>query len=237
MTGHLDLRELFREVLRAYRAHWALLILLAGAVLVPQAVLDAAFGDVKVEKLDSLGDVTKLLSIPLAVVINLGGEAFYSGVVAAVALHWRAGIARPRLAAVAARIPYLTLIAIDLLVAVAIAAGLAFLIVPGVVIATYTFTAPALVEVRGLGVRAALREAFELARGNFRRILAATLVAYLGTEVFVQLVALPFHGFALEAGVHLAAEMLAEPFQGVTAVMVALALLEIHGRPPLEPRA
>lgn len=226
----LDLGAAFREVVRLYRAHWRLLTLLAVAVLLPQALLDAAFGEIKVERLDSLADVSRLLSIPVAVVVNLGGEAFYSGVVAAVALHWRAGFAQPHLREVAARIPYLTLIAIDLVVAIGIALGLALLILPGILFAAYTLTAPPLVEVRGLGVRAALREARELVRGNFRRVLAATLVAYLGTELAVQLLALPFHGYGIEAAAHLAAEAIVEPFQGMAAVIVALALLDIHGR-------
>ncbi|MGZ5412634.1 MAG: hypothetical protein ACXWYV_08960 [Solirubrobacterales bacterium] len=226
----LDLGEVFREVVRLYRAHWRLLTLVAVAVLLPQALLDAAFGEIKVERLDSLADVSRLLSIPLAVVINLGGEAFYSGVVAAVVLHWRAGVGRPHMREVAAGIPYLTLIAIDLVVSVGIALGLALLVVPGILFAVYTFTAPALAEVRGLGVRAALREGRELVKGNFRRVLAATLVAYLGTELAVQALVLPFHGFGIEAVAHLAAEALVEPFQGATAVIVALALLDIHGR-------
>lgn len=229
----LDVRRAFRDIWRLYRDHWRLLTFLAVVVLVPQSLLDAAFGDIRIERVNSLADVAKLLSIPLALVINLGGEAFYSGIVAAVTLHWRAGIARPHVGEVAARIPYLTLIAIDLIVALGTAVGLLFLVVPGFAFATYTFISPALVEVRGLGLRAALREGYELVRGNFRRVLVIGVTVYVVTEAASELVALPFEGFKLEAAGHLLGEAVLQPFQGAAAVIVALALLEIHGREPV----
>jgi hypothetical protein len=235
-AGKLDVGGVIRDVWRLYRAHWLLLTLIAVAVLIPQSLLDEAFGEIEIHRVHSISDVGKLLSIPLAVVFNMGGEAFYSGIVAAVTLHWRAGVARPRLGRVAARIPYLTLIALDITVAVGTALGLLFLIVPGVLIGTYTFAAPALAEVRDLGFRAALRESFEIVRGNFWRVLAIGAVAILGTAIVGELIAMPFDGFAAGAAAHLFSEALVEPLQGAAAVITALALLDLHGREPVPVR-
>lgn len=237
VPAKLPIRGTLVDVARLYRAHWRLLIPLALVVLIPQAIADAAVGDYKVEHLDSLADVKRLATIPFTVAINLGGEALYSGIIASVVLSWRAGTGEPDLRGVARSIPYLTLIAIDLTIAAGTAIGLILLVVPGIMFATYTFIAPALVEVRHLGLRAAVREAFELVRGSFWRVLAIAAIAYEGTEVIVGLLVLPFHGVQYEAAAHLIIEGVIEPFQGVAAVLTALALLEIHGRKPVEPGA
>ena len=228
----LDVRAVTREMARLYRAHWLLLTLLAIVVLVPQSILDAAFGDIEIERISSIADIGKLAAIPLAVAINLGGEAFYSGVVAAVALHWRAGARRPPIREIARRIPYGSLIAIDLVIALGTMVGLVLLVVPGIVFATYTFTSSALVEVRGLGVRPALREGFRIVRGNFWRVLAIAVTVYVATEAAAQVASGLVHGLEREAVAHLIAEAVLEPFQGVAAVIVALSLLRIHGLRP-----
>ena len=223
--------------MRLCRRHWRLLIPLSLVALLPQAVADAAVGDLGVEGIHSFADLTKLATIPLTVAINLGGEALYSGIIAAVALHWRAGVARPDLRQIARRIPYLTLIAADAAIAVGTAVGLALLIVPGIMFITYTFIAPPLIEVRHLGLRAAMRESVRLVRGNFWRVLGLAALFYGGTELVTSLLMLPFHDFETEAIAHLAIETVLEPFQGVAAVIIALGLLEIHGEPTVAPGA
>jgi hypothetical protein len=232
-AGKLDLRGVARDGWSLYREHWLLLTIVAVIVLLPQTVLDSQFGDIEVERIHSLSDVGKLLTVPLAVAINLGGEAFYSGVVAGIALSWREGVRHPPIKTIARRIPYLTLIGIDLVVAFGITVGLVLFIIPGLVFGTYAFVSAALVETRGLAIRGALRESFELVRGNFWRVALVGITVYVGTEAASQIASALVHGVELEAGAHLIAEALLEPFQGVATVIVALTLLGLHGREPL----
>jgi hypothetical protein len=232
-VAKVDPRGVARDGWTLYREHWLLLTIVAVIVLLPQTVLDSQFGDIEVERIHSFADVGKLLTVPLAVAINLGGEAFYSGVVAGIALSWREGVRRPPVKTIARRIPYLTLIGIDLVVALGTTIGLVLLVIPGLVFVTYTFVASALVETRGLGVRAALRESFELVRGNFWRVALVGISVYVGTEAAAQIASALVHGAELDAGAHLLAEALLEPFQGVAAVILALTLLGLHGREPL----
>jgi hypothetical protein len=234
-TASLPIRHTIAGVVDFYRRHWRVLIPLSLVALLPQAIGDAAIGDLEIDGFHPLADATKVLTGLLTVAINLGGEALYSGIIAAFALHWRAGISRPDLREVARRIPYLTLIAADVVIAVGTALGLALLVVPGIMFITYTFIAPPLIEVRDLGLRAALRESVHLVRGNFWRVLALVVIFYGGTELVTSLVMLPFHDFESEAVAHLAIEAVLEPFQGAAAVIIALALLEIHGVEPVAP--
>jgi hypothetical protein len=228
----LDLRGVARDGWNLYRTHWLLLTIVAVIVLIPQTVLDSQFGDIEVERIHSLSDLGKLLTVPLAVAINLGGEAFYSGVVAGIALSWREGVQRPPIRTIARRLPYLTLIGIDLVLAFGTTVGLVLFVIPGLVFGTYAFVAPALVETRGLGIRAALSESFELVRGNFWRVALIGISVYVVTEAASQIASALVHGVELEAGAHLLAEAVLEPFQGVAAVILALTLLGLHGRQP-----
>jgi hypothetical protein len=131
---------------------------------------------------------------------------------------------------------FLTLIAADALIAVGTAVGVALLLLPGLVFATYTFIAAPLIELQQLGVRDALRESARLVKRNFWRVLAIALLFYKGTEVVANVAVLPFHGIAAEAGVHLAVESLLEPLQGAAAVILALSLLDLHGEKAPQPR-
>ncbi len=94
----LSILEVLRVVWRVYRRRWKFLVPLSIVVLLPQALADAALGDVEIDRVETVEDLLHLASIPLAVAVNLGGEALYAGIVAAAVVEWLAG---PR----AARLP------------------------------------------------------------------------------------------------------------------------------------
>jgi hypothetical protein len=227
--GRLQIVPLWRDVLRAYSHHWKLLVPLAVVVLLPGAVGDALIGEVEIERVHTIGDVARLASVPLAVAINLGGEALYAGIVAAAVVHWRAGETLRELREVVREIPYLRLIAIDLLIAVGAAAAFALLVVPGLILYTYVAISPALVEVKRLSVRAALRRSIELVRGNFWGVLLFTAAVALVTDSLAAALESPLEGLHGDVLFNLAIEAAVEPFQGLATVLLALALLEMHG--------
>ncbi len=168
----LSLREAVREAVGAYRDYWRVLLVIALALFVPLGLLEALTADLhEVESGDGL-------AIAEAVAAGLGigltamlGDVFYTGVVAAVVGMRRGGVRR-ELAELAGHLPYLTLIAVDLLFALAVGVGFVLLIVPGVIAFTWFALAPAIVEIEGAGVRGAFRRSRELVRGNFWRVLA-----------------------------------------------------------------
>lgn len=217
-------------VWRVYKGRWRLLIPLAVLVLIPQSVGDALFGDLEVERIHSAADVLKLAAIPVALAINLLGEALYAGIVAAAVVELLAGRELTDLARVARSISYRRLIAIDLVLAVGTTIGLVFLIVPGVVFYTYMAASPALVELNDMPVKRALRQSFELVRGSFWRVLGFTVLVLVLSQGISALLESPFHGLHGEVLFNVLIEALVLPFQGLTTVFLALALLELHGK-------
>jgi hypothetical protein len=229
---NLQIRPLLRDVLRVYRRHWKLLVPLSVVVLAPQAIADAALGEVEVEGVHTLSDIAKLAEIPIAVGINLGGEALFAGIVAVAVLAWRRGGELQGLREIVPTIPIARLIGIDFLLVIATAAGFALFVIPGVLVYTYFVISPTLVEIQHIGIRAALRRSFELVRGNFWRVLGVSLFFAIATDGALTALATPFHGIAYEAAFHLAIEAAIEPFQALATVLMAIALVDIHKGEP-----
>lgn len=216
-------------VWRIYRRRWRWLVPLSLLVLLPQTLADAVFGDFEVERVHTAADVLKLASIPLSLAINLAGEALYAGIVAAAVIEWLSGRELTDLGRVARSIRYGRLIAIDLILAIGTAIGLILLIVPGVAFYTYMAASPALVELNGIPVRAAMRKSLELVRGNFWRVLMFTLLVLVISGGVSAALESPIHGVHGEVVFNLLIEAVVEPFQGLTTVFLALALLDLHG--------
>jgi hypothetical protein len=169
----LDLRAVLREAVAAYRTHYAALIITAVIVFLPIGLLEAALHGL--QELDtedaSVGTVLGLLgAVSLISLTATLGDVFYTGVVTAVVAEHRTGVRR-ELAEIARNLPYLRLIAVDVVFALAVAIGLVLLIVPGVIAFTWFVLAAPVVEIEERGVRDALRRSRELVRGNFWRVL------------------------------------------------------------------
>jgi hypothetical protein len=129
-------------------------------------------------------------------------------------------------------IPYRRLIAIDVLFAVGTALGFTLLIVPGVIVFTYLLTSPALVEIQNLTIRGALQRSVELVRGNFWRVLAVAATVLIVSDAVTTVLEAPVHGLAMESLFNLAIEAALEPVQALATVLLALALIRLHGEEP-----
>lgn len=221
---------LLRQVWRIYRRRWKLLVPLAVIVLIPQTVGEALFGDIEVGRIESVGDLAQLIAIPMALAINLGGEALYAGIIAAGVSEWLHGRELTNLGRVARSIRYGRLIAVDLILVAGTTVGFFLLIVPGVIFYTYFLISPALVELEEMSVREAMRQSRELVRGSFWRVLGFTLVVLAVTDLVTLILESPIHGVQGELLFNLVIEALVEPFQGLTTVILALGLLGLHGR-------
>ncbi len=226
----LPVIQVLRVVWRVYRRRWRFLIPLSIVVLLPQALGDAALGDVEIERVETPEDVLQLASIPLALAVNLGGEALYAGIVAAAVVEWLAGRELSDFGGAIRSIKFGRLIALDVILAIGTVIGLVLLVIPGVLFFTYLAVSPALIELNGVTVKQAMRQSVELVRGNFWRVLIFTFLVLAITDTAATLLESPVHGLHGELLFNLLIEAAVEPFQGLTTVFLALALLEVHGR-------
>lgn len=234
----LRVRPVLTDGLRVYRGNWMLLVPTAVLVLLPQTLVDTALGPLEAHRVETWTDIATLSLLPVGTIASLVGEAFYAGIVAAVVLQWKAGRELPRPSALARTIPYRRLIGADLILAFGAAIGFVLLIVPGVVFLTYFFIAPAVIKLEGLAVRDAFRRSAQLVRGSFWRVLAIGTVVVVGTEVVSEGLTYVVHTLASELVVSILVDAALEPLQGLVTVLVALALIDLHGRagPPGRPR-
>jgi hypothetical protein len=227
---NLHVRPILRDTWRAYKAHWKVLVPLAALILAPQAIVDGFVGDIEIEKIEKLSDVLKLASVPTVAGINLGGEALFSGIVAALITQWRRGEAAEDLRVTAREIPYLRLIAADLLLILGVAVGLVLLVIPGLVFYAYFLIAPALIEINGLTVRQAFHQAYSLVQGNFWRVLGIAVVVLVFTDAVTGAVEAPIEGVEGVGGeiiFNLAAHAVIEPFSGLVTVLLAFTLSDM----------
>ena len=106
------------------------------------------------------------LLVAAAVAVSGLGYFIFKGIVTQIIVARHAGVRRPSMMAIARSLPYATLLAVDVILAVGIAVGLELLIVPGVVFGTIDALAPIVVETEGPGgTRCVSHAVRELVRG------------------------------------------------------------------------
>jgi hypothetical protein len=224
----LSVRGIATEAIGLFGRHWKLLAPLAVAVLLPQAILGTILGEVEVERIETVGDVIHLLAIPLFILVSLSGEVLLAGVITALVMEWRAGRPLPGPLRFARTLPWVRLIAVDLLIALGAAIGLVLLLAPGLVFITYFAISPAVIEIERRRVWDAMRRSASLVRGSFRPVFVLIIGAILITEVVAEGLAQLLHGFGPELVSEIVADGLLESSQGLIIALVAITL--IHQR-------
>jgi hypothetical protein len=174
----LSLRETCRQVARVYAEQAAFLLPVALILFIPLGLLDAVgehAGELDADELEA-GELAGLaLAVTLQVATAALGEVFYAGVAMAAVTESMEGRPRASIGQVMRHLPYLTLIAVDVLFALGLAVGFALLVVPGLIFfARYVLTAP-VVEIERRGVTASFRRSRVLSRGH-----APVLLVLLG---------------------------------------------------------
>jgi hypothetical protein len=228
----LSARAVAREVVASYRTHWLFLIGAAVIVLLPQALADGFLDHLEVEGVHSVRDVAILAAVPLTVVVNLAGQAFYAGLTAAAVIEWREHRPLLNLRALLRTVPIGRLILLDLVLTLGSAIGFLLLVIPGLVWLAYFSLAPAIVKFEHRDVWGSMRRSRELVRGNFWRVMWMVVGTIAVTELAVGAVSAPFHSDALVAFIDLVADGLLQPIEGLVIVVVALQLLELRGELP-----
>jgi hypothetical protein len=225
----LSPRGTFREMWRVYRSHWRFLVPAAVVILLPQSIVDGVLEGFHVEHIRNLVDVATIGVALLTAMVNLMGQAVYSGLTAAAVVDWRAGQPLPATWGLIRSLPLGRLVVLDVVVTLGAAVGLVLLVIPGLIFLTYVAPSAPLMKLEHLGVRAAISRSIELVWGQARRVFVIMLGAIALTELAVQAIAAPFNGAAVLVAVNLAGEAIFQPFEGLAVALVAIHLLEAHG--------
>jgi hypothetical protein len=227
--AHLSVRRTAGEAVTLYLRHWKLLAPLAVVVLLPQAVIGTSVGDIEIERVTTAADVLELAAIPLTLLVSLAGEALLAGVITALVREWRAGHSRPDPRTFVRSLPWVSLIVLDLLLAVGAAMGFILLVLPGFIFLAYFSIGPAIIEIEQRGVLDALRRSVELVRGHFRQVFVLIIGAILITEGISEALVRLLHGFVPEIASEVTVDALLESTQGLIVALVAISLIHLHG--------
>ena len=219
--------------LATYRAEWGAIVGASAVVLVPTTALGAG-ADALLEDAVGRGDIATSVLALTAVGVAALGYYFLKGVLTHLVLSRREGRGRPGFRALARSLPYGTMIATDLMLALVVGVGVELLIVPGVILGTWFGLAPIVVEVEHRGPIDSLRRSRELVRGRFWEVAAILFLTLAGVALLslplkeLAAVALPGDaGDPLEEGLGLLlAGILVKPLGAVTTVELTLDLIE-----------
>jgi hypothetical protein len=234
-----SLPALYARIARTYLASARPLLVLATVVFVPLGLVSAIPLSIDIDSFD-LGSGLLALGVLLAVLALVGtslvGEVFYSGAVTVVLTHGEDGPSSLR--EISRRLDYGTLILVDLIYSILVVAGLALLVVPGVLVYIWLGLAGPVVELERHGVRAAFSRSLQLVRGHFWLVLAVLVPIELATEAAGALAERLGH---VLLGDSLWSDWLAEtlsnivatPFFAVAAVLITVELIAVKdGRGP-----
>ncbi|MDQ3874752.1 MAG: hypothetical protein M3322_04255 [Actinomycetota bacterium] len=229
-----------RETLHTYGAEARVLLPTAVMVFVPLGLLDALskhLAHLEVEDFDPLAYALLAAAVGQFAVAALGDE-FYTGVAAAAVAESRTGKRPHRLVRLARTLPYGTLIAADVVVALGTSVGLALLIVPGVVFFTWFSLVGPVIKIEGLGLWASFRRSYRLVRRSFWRVLLLLTMVYVGGDVLTLLVQngslwIIGQSFLGDWAAAAAVSVLITPVAAVSAVVLSYELIELDRRRPV----
>jgi hypothetical protein len=176
----LRLGAILAECGRLLAARYGFPIAAAVAVFVPLGLIDALeLNAADVDGLHGPSAAVVLLVTLLFGSLTLLGEVLYSGLITRAVVDRRSGESH-RIGEIIRTLPYRRLIAADLLLVGAVAAGFLLFVVPGlIVLAWFALVAP-VIEVERPRLRAAFRRSRELVKRDFwRAALLIVVVAFL----------------------------------------------------------
>ena len=232
MPGRLAPSSLYARIWRTYVGWARTLLPLAAVIFVPLGLLDAISLGTDLDSL-SLGSGLAAIGVLLAALALVGtslvGEVFYSGAVAVTLTHDGDG-EPPTLREISRHLAYGRLIAVDLIYAVLVIAGLLLLIAPGVLAYIWLGLAGPVVEIERRGVRGAFARSARLVRGRFWLVLAVLAPLELASEAVGELTdllaqALLGHTVWADWLAESLSNVLATPFLAVACVLLTVELI------------
>lgn len=247
MTRRAQLASIYARIGRTYWRWAPSLLLLAVIVFVPLGLVHALTLEANLGSFD-LDHGLAVFAIVGAVVAlaatGLVGEVFYTGAVSILLTHPHdEGGRPPSLREIAGMVKYGPLIAIDLLYGFAVAFGLVFFLIPGVLVFVWFGLSAPVVEIEHRGIRAALRRSVELVRHKFWIVALVLIPIEIAGDALTNLATEATHGlFGSEFICEWLADVLSNiaftPFYAVAAVLLTVDLIrekgggvELHSKP------
>jgi hypothetical protein len=241
--GFIDvLGRMFGLVLR----HWPALLAGGAVIFIPVGLLETIDTDLQDAASDAGGLLDGIVVLAVALLHVAGallGQIVFAGLISALAVAERSADA-PGLGQLVRHLPVGKLILADLLYVLAVAFGLALLIVPGILcLIWFALVGPAL-EVERLGVINAFRRSRALTRGHFWLVTTFVLPITLAEGALDQLIHDAWtwslgEGFTGQWAAGAAASMVTST---IVAIAVSVLYLELSGAaasprtPPAESR-
>jgi hypothetical protein len=233
-SARLSIRRSVRGAARVYRVQARVLLPAALILYTPLGLLDAAadyFDHVEIEHSDVFTSLLVFGTLAQFAAAALG-DVFYSGIAAAAVFEAR-GRSRHSVWELAKTLPYGRLIVVDLIVTLGTTIGLGLLIVPGIVFFTWFALAAPVIKIERLRVVPALGRSRALVRGSFWQVLlllgtlyvVSNLLTSVAQDIGISLTGRKFLGEWVAA---IAMGVAVEPIVAVTAVVLALELIELH---------
>jgi hypothetical protein len=178
-----------KEMIHAYRDQWAFLLGAGLLVFVPVSLIEALDPSVEfdTDEFDAVTAAELSVLVAAQAVTTLVATVLYAGIVAAAVRARREGTT-PHLPALARRLPYARLIAADLLLAGVVVAGLALLVVPGLVLLTWFALVGPAIEIEHRRVAEAFRRSRALVRRYFWLVAVLVVPAFFVEELIADAV-------------------------------------------------
>lgn len=245
MSRRAELASVYAQIGRTYMRWAPSLLLLAAAVFVPLGLIHALTVHAEIGSF-GFSNGLKLIAAAAAVLAlaatGLIGEVFYTGAVAILLTHPKAG-KPPSLREIAGMVNYGPLIAIDLIYGALVALGLVAFLVPGVLAFVWLGLAAPVVEIEHRGIRAAFRRSVQLVRGKFFLVALVLIPTEIAGDSLTDLITGSAHdAFGGSLVAEWAADVLTNiaftPFYAVAAVLLTVGLIrekgggvELHPKP------
>ena len=175
-------RATFRTAALHGRHRFWFLLTTALVLFVPLGLLESLDHGLEINTDDGVEALDVIEGFAIAVSAMVG-EVFYAGAIASVVA--RGPEYEPHIPELLRRIPYLTIIALDLIVAFGVAFGAIFFLLPGLWLYGSWVLAATIADIDHIGVREALRRSNRLAKGH----KATIVVTLLGITIFSELIA------------------------------------------------
>jgi hypothetical protein len=126
-------------------------------------------------------------------------------------------------------LPIVRLLVADLLLTLAVVAGLVLLVVPGVVLAVWTAPVFPLLTMERQPVKPTIRRSFAIVRGSAWRLFAIVFSLYFASQVAGGVAATLLHEAPfLEALAHFGIVLVFEPLSSAAVVVATFALVDLY---------
>lgn len=217
------------ESMRAFRRHWRRLLLLAAAIEVPlvlaEVILHVTPSLRGLAAEESLEGVVALLTIYGAL-----SHHFLAGVLERVVSADRQGRPSPGFREVVHHLPWHRLIVADLVLTTLTIIGLAALVVPGIVVATWFALTLPIINLEDRRVLSAFGRSRQLVRGHGWRVGVLAVGTFVIPEALLAWIAIATHtgNTAIDLVVHAVPAVLVLPVAALPIVLAAFALVDLE---------